>query len=353
MTASRPLVSVVLPVKDAADTVLEAVESILEQTLRDLELIVVDDGSVDGTDRVLASVDDPRVIVLRHPVNLGLVPALRAGIDTARAEVIARMDADDAARPERLVRQYAILQRHASVGLVSTAFVAVDSQGRELQQHGVPPDHAAAWFRLHFANCLAHPTVMFRRVAYDAAGGYDERLVPAEDHDLWLRMAERVEIATIPEPLLRYRHRLGPNAARAVEERARTSAEVAARAIERTTGRRPAARVVEVLRADHARSDCHDARAVVAVVVPVYTAIKQACAARGIGTANLSGQLATLLAHGLRAADGSWCRGGVAELARRHPGVAVGLARLQLGRRARRATQDGSDASSRRGAPGR
>lgn len=328
MTAATPLVSVVLPTYNAASTLTDAVMSILEQQLREIELIIVDDGSTDGTDRVLAGIDDPRLVILHHPANLGYVAALGTAIDHATAPIVARMDADDIAHPDRLARQYEILRRRPSVGLVSTAFVSVDPDGRQLRQHGVPPDHAAAWFRLHFANCLAHPTVMYRRTAYDAVGGYDQRAVPADDHDLWLRMAEVVEIATIPDPLLRYRRSPESMSARLEDAMARASVSVSARAIERTVGRRPPERILKGLRVADPILGCSDAAAVLDVVVPVYTAIDRACAARGIPTKTLPGQLAALLIiGGLRAPDTTWCRSGLAHLVRHHPRAAATLAR--------------------------
>ncbi len=351
MTEPAPLVSVVLPAHDAAETIRDAVDSILGQSLRELELIVVDDGSTDETAHVLAGIDDPRLVVHRLPEHRGHVAALHTAIGHSRAAVIARMDADDVALPERLAREHDVLQRRPSVGLVSTAFVSVDAQDRELGRHGVPPDHAAAWFRLHFANCLAHPTVMFRRSAYEAAGGYDERLAPAEDHDLWLRMAELVEIATISDPLLRYRQTGASLSARAGEQMTRASIGISARAIERTAGCRPSERVLEGLR-DEATLTCEDAPAVLDVVVPVYSAIRQRCAARDLPTWSLPGQLAAVLAlGGLREPDGRWCRRGLAHLVRRHPRVAATLIRDRISSRANASTAAAPARSSGSGSP--
>jgi hypothetical protein len=335
VSESAPLVSVVLPAYDAADTVAEAAASILGQTLREIELIVVDDGSTDETARVLAGIDDRRLVLLRHGENRGHVAALQTAIDRARAPVIARMDADDVALPERLARQHDVLQRRPAVGLVSTAYVSVDPDGASPQVHGVPPDHAAVWFRLHFTNCLGHPTVMFRRHAYDAVGGYDVATVPAEDHDLWLRFADQVEIATIAEPLLRYRR--SPQSVSGLDpaQTRRASAAVAMDAIERTVGRRPSPRIVDALRGDDVTLPCADVSAMVDVVVPVYAALGRACSSRGIATGSLPGQLASVLVHGgLRGRDGTWCRKGVARLVTRYPKAAAALARARASARA-------------------
>jgi hypothetical protein len=347
--SAAPVVSVVLPAYDAQHTVGEAVTSILDQSLREIQVIVVDDGSNDDTVRVLAGIADPRLTVVHHDQNRGHVAAIATALDHARAPLIARMDADDVAFPGRLARQYRLLGARPAVGLVSTAFVSVDPEGRELETHGVPPDHAAAWFRLHFENCLAHPTVMFRRSAYDAAGGYDAAAVPAEDHELWLRMAELVDIATIPEPLLRYRRSPSAISMRAADRATQASVLVAARAIERRVGRRPPERIVEGLRRDVATLSCDDAASVLDAVVPVYVAIRDASAARGLATASLPGQLASVLAlGGLRSGDG-WCRRGVEGLVRRHPRVALSLAadRVRVLSRGARAALPGGRARVR------
>ena len=201
---TAPVVSVVLPVYNAAHTVEAAASSILGQRLRELELIVVDDGSTDGTGSVLRRIDDPRLVVVRHSTNRGLVAAVRTGIEHTSTGIVARMDADDVAHEDRLGREYELLEQRPEVGLVATGFVSVDEHGHVLRRHEPPPDHASAWFRLLFANCLAHPTTMYRRAVFDAVGGYRGDCFPAEDHDLWLRMAEVTEIATIPEALLWY-----------------------------------------------------------------------------------------------------------------------------------------------------
>jgi GT2 family glycosyltransferase len=321
-------VSVVLPVHDAEATVGEAVGSILGQTLTDLELVVVDDGSTDGTSHALAAIDDPRLVVVRHDANRGLVAALETAIAHARAPVLARMDADDVALPERLAREHELLQARPAAVLVSTGFVAVDPEGRELARHDVPPDHAATWFRLHFANCIAHPTTMFRRSAYDAVGGYDASMVPAEDHDLWLRMAAVGEVASVPEPLLRYRR--GPtslssrDATRAMD----ASNAVAAAAGEQLTGHRPPVRVLAGLRTDGPPLDCGDASDVLDAVLPVYVAIRRACRRRGLPTRSLPGQVLALLERGgVRTADGTWCRGARSHLLAHHPAAVGALAR--------------------------
>ncbi len=194
-------VSVVMPVRDGERFLAEALESVLGQTLADFELIVVDDGSTDGTAALLADAArrDERVRVLTQAAG-GLTVALNAGCALVRGPVIARMDADDAALPDRLERQVAFLDAHSNVALVGGGVVLVDEAGREFDRE---PGHA----ELAESNGLVHGTVAMRTEAFRELGGY--RLDQSEDYDLWLRFEERFGIAALEEPVVRYRFHPG------------------------------------------------------------------------------------------------------------------------------------------------
>jgi glycosyltransferase involved in cell wall biosynthesis len=194
-------VSVVMPVRDGARFLGEAVESILGQTLADLELIVVDDGSTDGTPGLLADAarGDGRVRVLTQAAG-GLTVALNAGCALVQAPVIARMDADDVALPDRLERQVAFLEANPDVALVGGGIVLVDEAGHEF-------DREAGHAELDEGNGIVHGTVTMRTAAFRELGGY--RLDQSEDYDLWLRFEERFGIATLEEPVIRYRFHPG------------------------------------------------------------------------------------------------------------------------------------------------
>ncbi len=180
-----PRVSVVMPVRDGERFLREALDSTLAQTLDDLELIVVDDGSTDATPAILAEAAqrDSRVRVQRQEPG-GLTVALNAGCALARAPLIARMDADDVMLPDRLERQVAYLDAHPDVALLGGGIVLVDETGREIDREPGRP-------QLDFLvrNELTHATVMMRADAFRALGGY--RLDQSEDYDLWLRFDER------------------------------------------------------------------------------------------------------------------------------------------------------------------
>jgi glycosyltransferase involved in cell wall biosynthesis len=197
-------VSVVLPVRDGARYLCDAVESVLAQTLADLELIAVDDGSTDETPALLAGFGDPRLRVLRQD-RLGLVAALNRGIEAATAPYVARMDADDVSLPARLERQLAFLDAHPRAALVVPGVELVDEEGRRVGTIVLPPQDADLRRRLLLRNPITHGSVVLRRAALEQAGGYRGAHGANEDYDLWRRLAREWELAAIPELLYRYR----------------------------------------------------------------------------------------------------------------------------------------------------
>lgn len=201
-----PRVSVVLPVRDGAAFVAEAVGSILAQTLDAFELLVVDDGSRDATAAIVGdlAMRDRRMRVLTQP-PLGLVPALNRGLAEARGAYVARMDADDVAMPERLASQAEALDRHESVAALGTACRVIGRDGTVLGHRSPPLEPAAIRRALGRGNCMIHPTMMLRRDAVLRAGFYRAAFRLAEDFDLWLRLSERHDLMNLPQSLLDYR----------------------------------------------------------------------------------------------------------------------------------------------------
>ncbi|MGK7345751.1 MAG: glycosyltransferase [Candidatus Nitrospinota bacterium M3_3B_026] len=207
--ARDPVVSVALPARNCGPLLKEAVESVLGQTFLDLELLVVDDHSTDGSIESLPG-DDPRLLVLKNP-GAGLVDALNFAAGAARGAYIARMDGDDISRPERIARQVRFMENREDVGICGTLVEKFSAggvgEGYRLYEKWVnslvtPESIRRAIF---IESPMPHPSVMIRRAAFEALGGYRDMGWP-EDYDLWLRAFEAgVVMAKVPETLLEWR----------------------------------------------------------------------------------------------------------------------------------------------------
>lgn len=200
-------VDVLMPAYNAAATVREAIESLRAQTLQDIRIIVVDDGSTDATPAILAGLaaQDPRIVTVRT-ANAGIVEARNEALRHAEAEVIACLDSDDIAFPERLERTMAYLNAHAECVAVGGAVAHMDEAGAPLaglQQSG-PPGAANAAKAPALEPYIVQSTLMARRADVIAVGGY--RHVPnSEDSDLFWRLAERGALVNLPDALGKYR----------------------------------------------------------------------------------------------------------------------------------------------------
>ncbi|HVS64003.1 MAG TPA: glycosyltransferase [Thermoanaerobaculia bacterium] len=204
--APSPVVSVVMAVYNGRPFVADAVSSILEQRWRDLELLIVNDGSTDGTLDVLRTFRDPRIRVLENPRNLGLTPSLNRAVAEARGELVARIDADDIAERDRLSRQVAFLRAQPRVVLLGTGYREIDPVGTIGATRHLSMDPTTLRWELIFRCPFCHSAAMWRReIVASAVGPYDERFQYAMDWDLWQRIAERFEVANLHAPLVRYR----------------------------------------------------------------------------------------------------------------------------------------------------
>lgn len=215
-TSKRLRISVVMPVFNSEATVRDAIKSVLAQTFEGFELIVVDDGSTDGSPQILGdeASRDPRVNVTTTP-NRGVTAALNTGLSMARGEFVARMDADDLSEPMRFEKQCKHLDDHGECVAVGSGVIEIDDDGVPRRSHKFGasaklPDRCRG-FR-HFPPSpptIYHPTAMIRAETLTAAGGYRTCFRSAQDRDLWWRLSRRGEIHRLPEALLRYRVHAG------------------------------------------------------------------------------------------------------------------------------------------------
>jgi glycosyltransferase involved in cell wall biosynthesis len=201
-----PAVTIIIPVRNGAAYLPASVASIQSQDFPLFELLVIDDGSTDATPALLASFAavDSRIRILRQPPQ-GIVAALNAGIAAARAPYLARLDADDLARPDRLRRQLAFMEAHPETGLLGTWAEVIDGEGRAVGRLTPPADPAALARVLARTNPFVHSSVMMRTALVRRLGGYRAAFRSAEDYDLWLRMAEAGSIANLADDLVQYR----------------------------------------------------------------------------------------------------------------------------------------------------
>ena len=206
ITTNVPTISVVLPVYNGEQFIVEAVSSILAQTFQDFELLLIDDGSTDKTRDLLQPLarDDARLII-HGEARRGLVGALNFGIAQSKGRYIARMDADDIALPERFAAQVAYLDRHPDCVAVGTSIIKFHQDGRQ-------KDSGARRVRAFEPSAfpplipgIAHPTAMIRADALQKVGGYRPYFYNTEDRDLWARLWQIGRIHQLPEMLLRYR----------------------------------------------------------------------------------------------------------------------------------------------------
>lgn len=205
MTESGPRVSVLMTVYNAAPWLREAIDSILDQTYPEWELIVIENGSSDASPDILASYSDPRLRVVGLRENMGRTPALRHAFDLARAEYIAVLDADDVAEPTRFAKQVAFLDSNSEVAVVGTWALRIDGDGDEVGRWSPPTDSTQLRDELGFSNPIVHSAAMYRAAMARDVGGYPPEYPYAQDSALWLRLAERAPIAMIGDYLSRHR----------------------------------------------------------------------------------------------------------------------------------------------------
>jgi glycosyltransferase involved in cell wall biosynthesis len=202
----EPRVSIVMPVFNGGEWLRQAIDSIQNQSLTDFEFIIIDDGSTDHSDLVLAEAarGDTRIRIV-HQHHLGVAVAINKGIALARSQFVARMDADDIAHPERLQLQLTFLQKHPHYAALGSWAYVIDEQGRAVGHLKPEIDSTTLHGLLTKQNPFIHSSMVFSTDIARRLGGYRTILEGAEDYDLWLRISERGLLTNLPEFLLSYR----------------------------------------------------------------------------------------------------------------------------------------------------
>ena len=204
-----PIISIILPVYNGELYLSSCIESILNQTYKDFELIIVNDGSSDRSESIIRSFTDDRIQYVKNDRNIGLIYSLNRGIDLAKGAFIARMDADDLAFPNRLMDQKKYLDTHPNCDIVAGQVEFINIKGESTGNWALDKktiSYKSILNTMPFENCLAHPTIMGRSAIFKI-NKYDPKQVDIEDYHLWLKMLSLgIIIEKIDHPVLYYRN---------------------------------------------------------------------------------------------------------------------------------------------------
>lgn len=196
-------ISVVMPVYNGEQFLKEAIDSILNQTYSDFELLLINDGSTDDSENIIFSYIDPRIVYIKNQQNIGLIKTLNKGLDLATGEFIARMDQDDIADSSRFEIQLEVFRNNSDIGVCGSWLTRFGSNC-ENRLIKVPQNNEIIKIGLLGNNQFAHPTIMLRKSLIGEMR-YDVNSKSAEDYEFWTRLSRITELYNIQEPLLQYR----------------------------------------------------------------------------------------------------------------------------------------------------
>jgi glycosyltransferase involved in cell wall biosynthesis len=202
---TKPQISVVMPVHNGREFLDESIKSILAQTISDFEFVILDDASTDGSAELLRewAQRDARIQLHHSSKQLGLAGSSNLVVSKACASIVARMDADDIAHPDRFRRQLSIMESHPDIVVIGTLCDGIDASGRVVR----PRDRWRLLRRSAFIP-FPHGSTMFRHAVFDEVGGYNELITGAEDQDLFRKMATKGRVVTTADVLYSYRYHL-------------------------------------------------------------------------------------------------------------------------------------------------
>lgn len=198
-----PTVTVLMSVYNGEKYLRQAIDSILNQTFKDFEFLIINDGSTDKTLEILQSYNDSRIKIINNEKNIGLTKSLNKGLRIASGKYIARQDADDVSLPERLKKQVKFLEKNKTVGLLGSSYYIIDANDKRIAIDKISTEkNASSKQTAHF---ICHGSVLIRKKCLEKVGTYREIFKYAQDYDLWLRVANKFEIRNIREPLYNLR----------------------------------------------------------------------------------------------------------------------------------------------------
>lgn len=203
---NNPVVSVIMSVYNDKKYVSVAIDSILNQSFKDFEFIIINDGSTDKTLEILNDYErkDSRIVLINQE-NKGLTKSLNIGIKKAKGKYIARMDSDDISHPQRLQKQIEFLENNQEYGLVGTNVEKIDEKGKHIEFNTTKYSNEEIQKTLYTRNCFAHGSVMINKDLVSKDLYYDEEFKYAQDYRLWAKIAKKFKIANLREPLYKLR----------------------------------------------------------------------------------------------------------------------------------------------------
>jgi glycosyltransferase involved in cell wall biosynthesis len=194
-----------MPVYNDAVHINEAIDSILNQTFKQFELLIIDDGSTDSTLNIISKYSDERIKLFIRS-HAGLISQLNFGLSVSNGDLIARMDSDDIAMPEKLTKQFEYLSANFDIDIVGTGFYFINEKGANLLLKKYPEHHEDIEFMMPMIDCLLHSTMLARKKSLIEVGGYYEGYLHAEDDELFLRLlVNNNKFHNLQEPLYKYR----------------------------------------------------------------------------------------------------------------------------------------------------
>lgn len=202
----NPKITVLMPVYNAENFLNESIDSILNQSFKDFEFLIINDASTDNSKKITMSYNDKRIRYFENSKNLGVALTLNKGLKLAKGKYIARMDADDIAYPQRLEVEYNEIITDDKIAIVASFYNVIDENGKYIFTVKDVSSAEEIYYFLQFRNCLGHPTIIFNKERIvNEFRGYDEKY-EAEDNDLWLRVSKKYKIVKLNKALMKVRY---------------------------------------------------------------------------------------------------------------------------------------------------